>query len=141
MSIIVTDLERIPDIVASTDNKILLRLRIFAQFHGIAHSHKGSNGIYLRFGNIPGFAGTESRDRTYGFLIDESIYDEVFIRGRVGDKPHDGDILDLRCCYHAYGETVEIMHLKQITLKDLDSLREFVANSNNDELVHAFLRY
>ncbi|CDO94614.1 unnamed protein product [Kluyveromyces dobzhanskii CBS 2104] len=140
MSKIITNLEKIPSKIEEYAGDALLRLRIFAQFQGISHSHEKTDGIYLQFSNVPDFNEDSNRETLSYFLIDESIYDEAFINARLGQRPHEGDILDMRCCFRTYDKIIEIMHLKIISISDLSSLRQFVAEAEEDTRIAAFLR-
>uniref|UniRef100_UPI0015C697C5 KLLA0E09417p n=1 Tax=Kluyveromyces lactis TaxID=28985 RepID=UPI0015C697C5 len=137
---IITDLDTIAGKIEEYAGDTLLRLRIFAQFQDISHSHERTDGIYLHFSNVPDFNAETNRERSYYFLIDETIYDEAFINTKSGERPHKGDILDMRCCYRKYDKVVEIMHLKVISIADLDSLREFLAKADDDSEIRSFLR-
>lgn len=149
MSQIVTDLSTIPIKINEHAGETFLRLRIFAQFQSISGTDVSStDSIYLKVTNVPGFGGSQGQAQGQGqgqaqaqefsFLIDETIYDEMFIRNR-SRRPHRGDILDLRCCYRKYDDVIEIMHLKQVSIADLDALRQFVMKSHDDSAIHSFL--
>ncbi|QGN17657.1 hypothetical protein FIM1_4864 [Kluyveromyces marxianus] len=145
MSQIVTDLSTIPIKINEHAGETFLRLRIFAQFQSISGTDVSStDSIYLKVTNVPGFGGSQGQGQgqtqaqEFSFLIDETIYDEMFIRNR-SRRPHRGDILDLRCCYRKYDDVIEIMHLKQVSIADLDALRQFVMKSHDDSAIHSFL--
>lgn len=140
MSRIILDLNELGELAENTLTESFLRLRIFAQFHGvdINNKSKSSEDIYLRFSNIPGIQKNASGSELYQLLIDEAKYGEVFVNGKGAIVPHDGDILDLRCFYDACSKKIEILHLRHITLSELDVLINFV--SSDDPLIREFLK-
>ncbi|AET39863.1 uncharacterized protein Ecym_5073 [Eremothecium cymbalariae DBVPG len=123
MSRIIVQLSDLNTFIADlTDSNELTLVRMFAQYQGTTAPVSGCMSPVIAFRTIPDFDLQQENDRLHEFALDEKCYQEEFIDR---SPPQKGEILDIHCGIQS-GQT-EIIHLKRITLKDLNRLRDFMS--------------